>query len=363
MNEQMICSSEVAASAPTRILIIPDGQVLSSSGNFVLDAQGAVAIMQDRTVKAVDAVIDYEHQTLGGTYSAPAGLAPAAGWLKALEYVPGEGLWANVEWTEKARAALAAREYRYLSPVVIVRTSDRRAVELHSVALTNTPAIRGMKPLVNKDGTNATETPEGPADSASSKETAMRDQLIGMLALKSDASDDEVLAAVKALVERAGEAENQVAEASKAAGLSPEKLAAGLLVLKQQAADTQALADRLAKAETTLAEQHCERLINAAKDAGKLVEAQEPWAKALIAKDPAGFEAYVASAPVVRQLGATTAPTGTGSAGRQAIVAKAAGEWAGSKELQGLTCKAAFVNDALRQAGEKTLSDEEAKAV
>ena len=54
-----------------------------------------------------------------------------------------------MEWTKKARNYLKNREYRYLSPVVLVRKKDHKASQLHSVALTNTPAINGMMPIVN----------------------------------------------------------------------------------------------------------------------------------------------------------------------------------------------------------------------
>ncbi len=74
--------------------------------------------------------------------------APAAGWIKDL-ILKQDGVYASVEWTEKAAQYLAAKEYRYLSPVVSVRESDRKALLLHSAALTNTPAIDGMTAIVN----------------------------------------------------------------------------------------------------------------------------------------------------------------------------------------------------------------------
>lgn len=55
----------------------------------------------------------------------------------------------KVEWTEKAKSFLPNKEYRYLSPVVLVRNSDEKVTQLHSVALTNTSAISGMKPIIN----------------------------------------------------------------------------------------------------------------------------------------------------------------------------------------------------------------------
>jgi DNA repair exonuclease SbcCD ATPase subunit len=74
--------------------------------------------------------------------------APAGGWIKDL-IIDGDAIAAKVEWTPTAKEYLEKKEYRYLSPVVLVRKSDNKAVALHSAALTNTPAIDGMFPIVN----------------------------------------------------------------------------------------------------------------------------------------------------------------------------------------------------------------------
>ena len=54
-----------------------------------------------------------------------------------------------MQWTDRAKEYLRNREYRYLSPVVLVRKNDGRAVQLLGAALTNLPAIDGMAPVVN----------------------------------------------------------------------------------------------------------------------------------------------------------------------------------------------------------------------
>ena len=74
--------------------------------------------------------------------------APAGGWIKDL-YKGEDAIIAKVEWTPKAAEYLKNKEYRYLSPVVLVRKRDQKATAIHSVALTNTPAIDGMFALVN----------------------------------------------------------------------------------------------------------------------------------------------------------------------------------------------------------------------
>jgi hypothetical protein len=72
--------------------------------------------------------------------------------VKSLWVEPGSGVIGKVEWTPAAARALAAKEYKYLSPVVLIRRSDGKAVGLASAALTNTPAIVGTRAIVNSAG-------------------------------------------------------------------------------------------------------------------------------------------------------------------------------------------------------------------
>jgi hypothetical protein len=70
---------------PERILITPWGEVESSAGSFVVDEEAAKETIAAFERHGTDLPVDYEHQTLGGTYSSPSGQAPAAerSWLKA----------------------------------------------------------------------------------------------------------------------------------------------------------------------------------------------------------------------------------------------------------------------------------------
>ena len=127
---------------PKEIKLFPLGLVKSQKGDFLIDTEAYNSILNHFKAHHVDIPIDYEHQTLQDVQ------APAAGWIKDL-ILKQDGVYASVEWTEKAAQYLAAKEYRYLSPVVSVRESDRKALLLHSAALTNTPAIDGMTAIVN----------------------------------------------------------------------------------------------------------------------------------------------------------------------------------------------------------------------
>ena len=127
---------------PTEIKILPLGRVHSQKGDFTVDDESFELIRKQFKDRKLDLVIDYEHQTLSDVQ------APAGGWIKDL-YKGEDAIIAKVEWTARAAEYLKNKEYRYLSPVVLVRKRDQKAAAIHSVALTNTPAIDGMFALVN----------------------------------------------------------------------------------------------------------------------------------------------------------------------------------------------------------------------
>jgi len=126
-----------------------------------IDASTAARLVAAGSSTGADFLIDYEHQTLNTQDN---GLpAPAAGWFKRLEWREGEGLFmSNIQWTEKARVMIAAREYRHLSPVFHYDANTGDIVDIVSVALTNNPALTGLVDLAaakarcsaNADGTS-----------------------------------------------------------------------------------------------------------------------------------------------------------------------------------------------------------------
>lgn len=139
-----VCSGVVVdvEGVPEEIKILPLGYVQSQKGDFEVDDESVGLIQGQFKSRRIDIVIDYEHQTLKDVQ------APAGGWIKDI-YKGKDALIAKVQWTDRAKEYLKNKEYRYLSPVVMVRKSDRKAAAIHSVALTNTPAIDGMFPIIN----------------------------------------------------------------------------------------------------------------------------------------------------------------------------------------------------------------------
>lgn len=282
---------------PQRVLLAPWGQVESTNGSFVVDEESASLALQAFDEHGTDLPIDYEHQTLGGTYSSPSGQAPAAGWVKRLLAEPGVGLVAEIEWTDQAKNMLAAKEYRYLSPVAIIRKDDRKLVAIHSAALTNKPAIVGMRPIINRVGTQRGEDGAGPL-------SVLRDELD----LPVDAAPEEVLLA-----------------ASR----------------------------RLADLEREARQSQVEQRVQEAVRAGKLVEAQRAWAEALVAHEEELFDEWFRTAPVVVQRGALLSPYGTNNPQQRerATAARARTEFQANPMLARLTSEEAYVADAISRVG------------
>jgi len=291
-----MCSQELGGgSVPDRVLLAPWGGVESTNGSFIVDEESAALTIEALSEHATDTPIDYEHQTLGGSYASPTGQAPAAGWIKQVVAEPGVGLIALIEWTEQAQRMLAAKEYRYLSPVALIRKSDRKLIGIHSAALTNKPAIRGMRPIVNR------------AEAAGGADVEPVTALRQTLALDDGANVDEVLlAASRKLQEVRAEAERA----------------------------------------------HIERRVLEAMREGKLVEAQRAWAERLIACGESLFDEWVRTAPVVVAVGATRPPEAATCDQRRtrAAEARARSEYRANPLLQRLTSEAAYVASASRDS-------------
>ncbi len=141
----IVVANESGAPVPNEIQIIPYGSHQTLKGPFTCDEESQALVMNAFASRHGDMVIDFEHQSILD----PPVEAPAAGWIKRLINKGKEGIWAAVEWTEKARQYIANKEYRYISPVWLQRASDNKVIYLFNAALTNTPNITSMVPIVN----------------------------------------------------------------------------------------------------------------------------------------------------------------------------------------------------------------------
>lgn len=295
---------------PTEIKILPLGRVHSQKGDFNVDDESFELIRKQFKDRKLDLVIDYEHQTLSDVQ------APAGGWIKDL-YKGEDAIIAKVEWTPKAAEYLKNKEYRYLSPVVLVRKRDQKATAIHSVALTNTPAIDGMFALVNSldiedisEGGNIMDLKEL-AKALGLPETATEEEI-------KKAVEDAAKAAEK-LKEMDGkkpgegdgkpgdgepkpEGADMVANSTilsmlgLKADAKTEDVAASIMALKAGAPDTQA---ELLALKQRMAERDADEEVQKALKTGKITAAQSEWAKSYALKDMEGFKGFVDKAPVV----------------------------------------------------------------
>lgn len=299
--------NEIDGKAPSDIQILPLGDHKDGRGrSFRVGTDQIRSIMENFQKRTNDLVIDYHHQTVD-----PLVMAPAAGWIKNLEDRGESGLWAQVEWTERGKKFIEAKEYRYLSPVLFARKKSEDGFilpdTLHSAALTNDPAIDGMVPLIN-EGLNQNQ-----------EEIVMKEfllQLSKLIGLKEDATEAEVVAAVTALRSQAENPEIkpvltlEVIEAlgvqdlmnvlKLETGATVSEVKATILALHQGAEAVQnlelkTLKDKIASMEATT-------LVSSAMEEGKISAAQKDWAMKYAATDPQGFSTFVAKAARVVPL-------------------------------------------------------------
>lgn len=206
-----------------RLQLLPAGEFAGSDGRpgtmpkvaakaWVMDAAIAADLQAQSAARANDYVIDYEHQTLLSDKNGKP--APAAGWFKALQYDAAKGLFAvDVRWTDKAKAMIAAGEYKYISPVFYFNPETGRVTQLVNAGLTNNPNLDGMDEVrlaalklnaaltqdLNPDA-NQDANPDATQDLNNTKpkqEIKPMKQLMAALKLNQEATEADALVALK----------------------------------------------------------------------------------------------------------------------------------------------------------------------
>jgi phage I-like protein len=321
--------------APEWVQLMPrpaDGRLEAADGRkWHLGDAAKVVAASGRP--GVDLVFDYEHQTHLATENGQP--APAAGWIKELQ-ARQDGIWARVEWTDKARRMIEAREYRYLSPT-FSHAKDGEVLQILSAALTNDPALQ-VRALASRQ-----PDPRPTDPSPNGDETMDKQQLAALckaLGLKEDAQPDAIVkaasdqaAAVKTAQEAAETAkakaepggakagEDGGAQAATGAALASIAKAAGLAEDAEPEAVATAVAGRLKPGASVPAEQYnalakrldtlegerstekAEEAVEAAVRAGKVVPSQRDWALGYAKADPEGFAAFCKAQPAIVKPG------------------------------------------------------------
>ncbi|MCW5657442.1 MAG: hypothetical protein KIT60_07045 [Burkholderiaceae bacterium] len=214
-----LLASTFALAANGEAQLLPAGEFAARDGRpgpgkrwRVTDEQGRrIAATLSATAAITPVVIDYEHQTLLAKSNGQA--APAAGWIRGAAWRPGEGLFANVEWTAAAKARIDAGEYRYISPVITF-DEDGTVTSVQLAALVNHPALLGMEPVVAQLATQFSSLQEEKAS------MTLLASLIAALGLPADTPEATALTAVTTL--SAAPNKTKMAEAlAGALGLQP----------------------------------------------------------------------------------------------------------------------------------------------
>ena len=305
--------------APARFLLIRYGETTFTKdgavGSFAFDEAAADELIAEFRERGRDTVVDYAHQSLA------AGEAPAAGWIKAL-HKTAAGVEAEVEWTERAARYLQQREYRYHSPVIKIDEAGK-ATRLHSVAITNTPAMHAYPALVAGDGaaagqkmtsgTGAGASADGIQGGAAAGTKGDNDtggvkmdlnellqqlcQRVGIAVALSDGKVS-VTGTVAALQNKIDELKALQAEQAALNEMLAGQEVKSLAELGVKIAGMVPVAEK-AELEKKLAGIEAEKAVTQALTDGKLVEAQREWALKFATADLAAFAEFAEKAPVV----------------------------------------------------------------
>jgi len=260
-----------------------DGQ----RGEFDFTPADADAVLADFAVRAKEGVIDYEHQTLSGNK------APAAGWISKLEKTA-DGLKAVLNyWTDEATGYLKAGAYRFFSPVFIFSRTGKSVASLHSVALTNHPALHGIPALVADDLAGNEELDD---NNINNKTKGLKmEKLLALLGLAvsfADKTDDDKSKAIVTEVEKLLTGKSNVEAFLKLHDVDSLDKVTGKIQGMVPAADKLKLEDALKERDAVAA-------VTVAMTDGKVTEAAKLWAIGFAKKDLAAFSDWCKGAPKV----------------------------------------------------------------
>ena len=304
MNSHVLKSSHAVAlpqkgSVPDWIQVFPSGTFSGRDGRgpYSCDPPAVVARTLEHNGQ-VDIPVDYDHQLEHTTQNGQPAIA--AGWLTELA-AREDGVWGRVEWTEKGKAHVAAREYRYVSPVYYYEENTGEILAIESVALTNVPNLT-MKALASR---GAAHPFTGESSMSFLKTLA---SVLGVT--DAEPTEAAVEAAARRVVAESGTmkaAMSVMAEAAKAEDKTPGGIAKAVQSVAARAEHPDV--SRYVPVETfnavnaelgQMKAAQSVALVDRGKVEGKISPAMEGWAKDYAASDPENFKKFLATAPDVR---------------------------------------------------------------
>lgn len=315
-----IAACAISVTSAREVQLLPAGQFRArvtgrpdDAPYWYIDAELASAIIADFDSQKVKAVIDYEHQTMLAAKNGQP--APASGWFSKLEWRDGVGLFAtDVEWTDRAASMIEAKEYLYISPVFSYNKKTGAVKKLLHAALTNNPDLDGMEAVAANqfaqlidqqlatEALSMTELLEqlrwllnlpvtSTAEDVTTELQKAIDQIKTAAASAASVPGFDVVALIKS------QADQIAALTASVANPDPSKFVdVGTMVALQ--AEVAALSAQINGKEV-------DEIVIAALSAGKILPAQEPWARSLGAKNLAALKEFVATAQPIAALTAT----------------------------------------------------------
>lgn len=312
-----ICTFELR-DAGTDVLMIPatpfrarDGRPLGTPDWHLTDER-ANAIVAEAANRNTPFIIDYEHQTLHTEKNGQP--APRAARFSALQWRPGDGLYATgVEWTARARQFIADDEYGLISPVFPYDKRTGEVVGFYHAALTNTPAVDAMPDVA---AATARFLPPPP-----SEDHSMNEDLLKLLGLQSDATGEDAVAALTALIKKHDDAaaesvqaiaalKTQIADATD--NPDPERW------ISREAFDE--LKSEVARLSGRMVNDEVEGLVVAALKDGRLVQSEADWARDLGKKDIESLKGYLETQKPIAALKRTQTEGNAPDAGGDGVV-------------------------------------------
>jgi phage I-like protein len=306
-----------------------DGRPFDAPG-WMIDGQLAQQLITAAEARGNPYLIDYDHQTLLAKDNGQP--APAAGWFKKLEWREGVGLFAvDVEWTDRAAGMIAAKEYRFVSPVIGYDKTTGAVTSIYMAAIVNNPAIDGMSEVLLAAAALhfSLSQPTPLSEEVSMNIEELLEQLRWMLNLPVGSPPEDIKAHLQKLIDQI-KADEPTAVAAASFDLvgylarQREQVASLSAATPDPAkfvpiATMTALQGQIAALSTQLNDDRVDKAINDALDAKKLLPAQEDWAREFGKKDFAALSAYLDSAPPIgilagMQSGKVDLPAGGGTA-------------------------------------------------
>jgi len=290
---------------PREFRLFPAGRFRAIDGQrpdkpaagWLMNAQAATRLIAAAKARQSDYVIDYEHQTL---FAAKNGQpAPAAAWFHDLEWREGDGLYVvDPNWTAAAARHVTANEYRYVSPVFAWDRVTGEVTTIHHAALVNDPGLDGLTDF----SALGAHFPENHFSEEEPMELITKLFIAAGLAAPADeAAATAALSNLKAAADQVKPLETAVA-ALKAQTPDPAKF---VPVGTMQDMQTQ-----IAALSAQINGGEVDGLVKSAISEGKLLPAQEAWARDLGKKDVAALKSYLVTAPVVSALAGNSQTNG-----------------------------------------------------